>query len=235
MRALSNADCLHLWERGAGLHPLDQSLAALAMAYPEESCESLADWPLGRRNRAVAELHCACFGRNLDGQVSCPQCAGNLEFHVDARALVKTETKDHPIPEVILAGHSFRIPATRDLARAVRQSDSRMAAVALVESCRTDGGGPADWRDEDLEEIGDRMAAADPLAEIRLTFMCAQCNHQWQEDLDLGAFLWLEIESRSKRLLSEVHTLAAAYGWSEHEILSFSEPRRRVYLEMVRA
>jgi hypothetical protein len=234
MRALSSADYLRLWERAVGRHPLDQGLAALAMAHPEESFEALADWPLGRRNGALAELYCACFGRSLSGQISCPQCAERLEFHIDAQALVKTEPQD-PMPAIKFHGSSFRIPATRDLARAARQADSRMAAVALVESCRTDGAEVADWRDVDIEEIGDRMAAADPMAEIRLTFLCAKCSHQWEEDLDLGTFIWLEIAERSKRLLWEVHTLAAAYGWSEHEILSFSEPRRRLYLKMVHA
>ncbi|HUD55174.1 MAG TPA: hypothetical protein VMR02_08095 [Terracidiphilus sp.] len=44
-----------------------------------------------------------------------------------------------------------------------------------------------------------------------------------------------QIEARARRLLYEVHTLAAAYGWSEREILSLSAPRRALYLEMVRA
>jgi len=79
------------------------------------------------------------------------------------------------------------------------------------------------------------MASADPLAEIRLKFDCAECAHQWNESLDIVAFMWLEIEARARRLLTEVHALAAAYGWTEREILSLSEPRRSLYLEMVRA
>jgi len=38
-----------------------------------------------------------------------------------------------------------------------------------------------------------------------------------------------------RRLLVEVHALASAYGWSEQEILSLSDARRRLYLEMVQA
>ena len=37
------------------------------------------------------------------------------------------------------------------------------------------------------------------------------------------------------RILREVHTLAAAYGWSEAEILALSPARRRVYLELAAA
>jgi hypothetical protein len=120
------------------------------------------------------------------------------------------------------------------LANAAREAEPRTAVVQLVENCRTESGGGAVWQDEELEEIGERMASADPLAEIRLKFDCAECGHRWDESLDIVAFVWLEIEARAKRLLMEIHTLATAYGWSENEILSLSEPRRRLYLEMVR-
>jgi hypothetical protein len=136
---------------------------------------------------------------------------------------------------IVVRGRSFRLPTTRDLAKVARETEARSAVVQLVEICRTESGEAAVWQDEELEEIGERMASADPLAEIRLKFDCAECGHQWDESLDIVDFVWLEIEARAKRLLVEIHTLATAYGWSEREILSLSEPRRRLYLEMVRA
>jgi hypothetical protein len=247
MQALSNADCLELWERGFRVHPLDRGLLALGAALPEMTYESLADWPLGRRNRALTELQCVCFGRNLAGQIACPQCAEKLEFQIDVQGLLRTEAEPQAetfSPQgdeersastpIVLKGHSFRLPTTRDLARAARETEPRLAALRLAESCRVGAAEVAEWSDEDLEEIGERMTSADPLAEIRLKFDCAKCGHRWNESLDLVAFLWLEIEARAKRLLMEVHTLASAYGWSEKEILSLSEPRRRLYLEMAR-
>jgi hypothetical protein len=247
MQALSSADYPDLWERGHQLHALDRGLLALAAALPDTPQESLANWPLGRRNRALMELQCVCFGRTLQGQISCPQCAEMLEFRMDGQVLlthcgtgvppVRTAgTAVAPGTETIVAkGQSFRLPTTRDLARVMRETEPRLAAIQLVESCRVGTTEVAEWSDQDVEEIGERMAAVDPMAEIRLKFDCAQCGHQWEESLDIVAFLWMEIEARAKRLLMEVHTLAAAYGWTEKEILSLSEPRRRLYLEMVRA
>lgn len=98
-----------------------------------------------------------------------------------------------------------------------------------------DAGEMTGWKDEELEEIGEKMAAADPMAEIRLTFDCPQCERQWDESLDIASFFWAEVDSRARRLLSEVHTLAARYGWREEEILALSEPRRALYLDLVRA
>ena len=36
------------------------------------------------------------------------------------------------------------------------------------------------------------------------------------------------------RLLGEVHELASAYGWREHDVLALSPWRRQAYLQMVR-
>ena len=43
-----------------------------------------------------------------------------------------------------------------------------------------------------MEEAGEKMAAADPLAEIVLTFHCPVCEGTCQESLDLPTFLWAE-------------------------------------------
>lgn len=240
MRALSNADFLCLWENGRALHPLDQGLLAIHAAFPEFENESVADWPVGRRNRALAEVHAFHFGGTLQGWSPCPQCGEKLEFHVDGRALA-AQPQPEPTQLITIRGQSFRVPTSRDLARLGVDSDmsldSDAPAMRLLSACRVDGGEDAEqrWSEQDLEEAGEKMAAADPLAEIVLNFKCPACEGSYEESLDLPAFLWAELEALARRLALEVHTLASAYGWSENEILSLSEGRRRLYLEMVRA
>ena len=87
---------------------------------------------------------------------------------------------------------------------------------------------------QDLDAVGEQLALADPLAEIIIHFDCPVCGVSFDESLDLSAFLWAELEGQAKRLLYDVHTLAAAYSWSEAEILSLSATRREFYLGMVR-
>lgn len=234
MRALSPADFLDLWERGSRLHPVDQGLLALHAAFPEKSYNVLADWPLGRRNRALAELRGTCFGSRLQGWVSCPHCAEKLEFEMDGRALAANG--EPPIEEsIVVNGQSFRLPTSRDLALAARETDPHAAALRILQACRLESGFTPASFEEGIEEVGARMALADPMAEIPLALQCAACGNQWVEALDITAFLWAEVEARAKRLLLEVHALASAYGWTESEILSLSETRRRFYLEMVQS
>jgi hypothetical protein len=237
MRALTQSELLALWESGRGLHPLDRGLLALQAAYPETHA-SAADWPLGRRNRALAQLGSDCFGPLLRGWTDCLQCREKLEFDVDAEALAARQPRE-PGEPITAGGRTFRLPTGRDLARAAAEPDARAAAIRLVELCRLDGGAePQDqagaWAESDLDAIGEKMALADPLAEITLHFDCPACGASFDESLDLAAFVWVEIEARARRLLLEVHTLATAYGWSEAEILSLDAARRQSYLTMVR-
>jgi hypothetical protein len=231
VRAFSNSGILDLWERGIGLHPVDRNLLALGAALPETPYEDLADWPLGRRNRALAELLFSFFRPELQGWVACPQCNEKLEFQMDGRTLIGQEGTG-PEGPIAVNGRLFRLPNSRDLARAVREPDAALAALRLLESCWLEGESPSE---DDVDEVGEKLALADPLAEIRLTFHCPNCSHEWEETLDLGEFVWAKIESLAKRLLREVHALGTAYGWTENEILSLSEPRRSLYLQMVEA
>lgn len=235
MRALSSSDFLDLWERGFGLHPLDQGLLVLGAALPGTSYESLADWPLGRRNQALAELRSACFGPRLHGYTTCNRCGEKMEFEVDSLAFGRNaaDTAENFSRPISVKGRSFRLPSSRDLALAAQETDSSSAAIRIMEACRLDAAESTNWSEEDLEEVGQKMAAADPLAEIVLNLSCPACGQECNPILDIAAFLWAEIEARAKRLLFDIHALASAYGWTQNEILSLSEQRRGLYLEMV--
>jgi hypothetical protein len=235
MHALSQSDCLELWESGRTLHPLDQSLLAVRAGFPEIRYETIADWPLGRRNRALAELHCVCFGRWLRGWTACRQCGDKLEFGLDSQALVQEHAAQSPQP-VEVKGRVFRLPTSRDLAEIAAESDPSVAARRLLDHCLLLASSAApSWTDAELESVGERMAAADPLAEIRLHFQCPVCGAEFDESLDLALFLWSELEGPAKRLLLDVHAPASAYGWSEPQVLSLSQARRDFYLKMVQA
>ena len=258
MQSLSDSDLLNLWESGLRRHPLDRALLALSQGFPETTCDRLADWPLGRRNQALAELHCAYFGQTLQGWTSCASCGEKLEFGLDSRVITAEELNNDEGSQssepIVLNRGTFRLPTSRDLAKAAQENDSRLAAIRIVENCRIapprSPGTSAEhdqtsgqvleprsesWSDEDLEEIGERMASADPLAETRLTLHCPKCENDWEATLDIVSFLWAEIEARARRLLLEIHTLASAYGWTETEILSLSENRRARYVQMVQS
>jgi hypothetical protein len=213
------------------MHPIDRGLLILNATLPDVPFASLAGWPFGLRNRALAEWLCTSFGPRLDGRATCGQCSVDLEFELDVRVFLETEPADSDA-RVEAGGHAFRLPSSRDLARAACKEDPRDAVISLLEACRIDEGDLLALSEEDVEELGEKMALADPLAETRITVSCPECEAEWEEALDVTAFAWAQVESRAKRLLLDVHLLATAYGWSEADVLAVSEQRRAFYLEV---
>jgi hypothetical protein len=234
MRAPTQAELLALWEAGRSLEPLDRGVLAAHAA--SQGSENIADWPLGRRNRALAQLHCAAFGGVLSGWTRCHGCGEQLEFEFDSHSVANAELEPAERRLVTVGEWLFRLPTSRDLAVAAHETSEPAATRRLLSTCRA---GPepaaADWSEDDVRAIEERLAEADPLAEIRLHFDCPACSASFDESLDLGHFVWAKIESLAKRILRDVHLLASAYGWSESQILALSPARRSAYLEMVLA
>jgi hypothetical protein len=236
MRALSSSGLLDLWDKGSTLHPLDRGLLLLTAALPEVPLGSVADWPLGRRNRELFALHGSWFGSSLSARMACSRCEEQMEFELDCDQLMPANTAPDQQLTVVFRGRTFRVPNSRDLAFGLAdESDPEKAAIRLLESCRLASHDPASWSQEDIASLGELMAQADPGAETRIRFRCTVCGHEQDGVLDIAAFLWAEIVAHAKRLLREVHTLASAYGWSEEQVLSLGATRRAFYLEMVEA
>jgi hypothetical protein len=81
--------------------------------------------------------------------------------------------------------------------------------------------------------VAEAMGRADPQAAAEIALTCPACAHRWTVAFDAGAFLWAEIQAWAQQILRDVHTLAAAYGWNEAEILALPPARRRAYLDLV--
>ena len=232
MAKLSPDGMLELWERGAQRHPLDRALLLLAGARPGEPLPDLADVPIGRRDHALIAWRSGLFGPAMPGYVDCPACRTRLEFVLDADAL-RGEVSDAPIE---VDGLSVRRPSSRDLAEALSEDDPERAAYRLAQRCCVGREGELPTLSlEQLARIESALAEADATADIVLDFSCAHCGCVWQSAFDIGGYLWQEIEAHASRLLADIHMLARAYGWSEHEVLALGPARRAAYIGMVSA
>jgi hypothetical protein len=234
MREITQAELLSLWEAGRGLAPLDRAVLTAGMA-SRGTEGNAADWPLGKRNRVLAEFHRAMFGNVMRGFTRCISCSEQLEFEFNLEAI--SEAGREPGEQYVRVGKwTFRLPTSRVLALASQRTSESDATACLLSECLT-GADPteADWCAADVAEIETQLAAADPLAEIMLHFDCPACGASFDESLDVAAFVWAAIDALAHSTLREIHALASAYGWTESQILALSPTRRATYLEMVLA
>ena len=129
-----------------------------------------------------------------------------------------------------------------DLTVTLRPLTSRdLAAAAGLDGAEVAGflrarltGRPVDMPEEAARQIDALIEEREAAGELACRLTCPDCGADWTEYLDVAAHLWAEIEAAAHRLLHEVAEIAAAFGWSEAEIMAMSEARRAAYLDIAR-
>lgn len=247
MRALSAIDILEAWEEGEHERPLVRALTLLSRALPGSSWDELCALRIGQRDALLLSLRARTFGEQAVAYAECPACGERLELPLSIAEILAGSARpgQHADGAMTLERLGYklhlRLPDSRDLAAIADRRDAEGAAEHLFLRCvlaaERDGIGlaPAVLPAEVRTEIDRWMAEQDPLAEVRLSSRCTACAHAFLVTLDIVEFLWTEVAARAMRLTLEVYTLASAFGWHEHNILTMSPVRRQRYLELVRA
>jgi hypothetical protein len=262
MLTLSAAELLAAWDRGCQERPPYRPLTLLAAAC-DLPVESLANARIGRTDALLLLLHERTFGPWLDGLTTCPACADELHVEVAVGDLVVPDPVLLPVAErawitavesrqVASGGYELEIraPNGHDAAAAAAAADAAESAAgagirraaaraALLDRCvvaRDHEGTLVPATDLPAEVVDTAvvcMAGTDPQADVRLAVTCPTCGTSWEVPVDPGSFLWSEVEAWARRTMLEVHQLAAAYGWSEAEVLTLGPRRRQAYLELI--
>jgi hypothetical protein len=242
MRALSAVELLDTWERGFAQTPAQRALLLLAVSSGEMDIERLTQFSAGQRDAHLLALREQTFGSRLASVTACPACAEQLEFQVNAADMRATSTTNPQAPlKLTHTGYhvEFRLPNGLDLASLDPETSLQANRRSLLQRCvitarragREIGAGQLPAKVG--AAIAQRMAEADPQADVQLALTCPQCRHAWQTPFDIVSYLWTEINAWAARLLREVNWLASAYGWSEAEIVALSPWRRQAYLELI--
>ena len=227
-------ELLDLWERGTALGPVERALTLAGAA--GAAMGELRGRPYGRTNAGVLALREAMIGPDLVATASCPRCGTRVEFAVGAAGLCAEATQRDG--GALDAGEyvvDWRPPTPDDLLEAAGAAEPGWALrrrCLVVASATGDPVDPATVPAELLDRAEAAMAEADPLAEVLVGLTCPECGTAFESDLDLGSFVWAEVEARARRVLQEVDTLGRAYGWTEGDVLRLSETRRSAYLRL---
>jgi hypothetical protein len=242
-----------LWDRALGAPPVERAVDALVIGLDLDPADVDA-LAIGRRDELLLRLRVDLFGDHFDAVTKCPSCNELVEATFDAGDL---RTDEPDIPKPFLFTHSskgrceekgfksteagdwrveWRLPTSADLRAIAGSSDADTARAALVARCVLDArceGEPRDAVPESvLARVTEDMGRSDPGAEIRFELACPWCEHSWSALFDIAEFFWAEVDAATQRLLEDVGTLAAAYGWSERDILAMGPVRRDRYLEL---
>jgi hypothetical protein len=245
MRSILPQKLLEVWERNLAQAPAVRAHSLLAAACPELTSDQIATLSIGQRDVRLLALREMLFGPELESVLNCPGCNERLELSFSTTELRSGSESQPQTEEVSLnvAGYNLRLrlPNGRDVLLAGSLADADERRGQLLKSCLLSAECnevpiEADHLSaEVVEAAAQKLAEADPLAEIRIKVLCPSCSHAWKAAFDIVEFLWAEVNAWAGHILNEVHMLASAYGWSERDILTLSPTRRQFYLDMVGA
>ena len=240
MSVLTAAALLTAWEQGASQSPIQRALTLLTTTWPDRSTDDWAQASIGQRDGWLLTLREELFGSSLETVAVCPNCGEQLELTFSTQDIRAVAAVVDDALRVTAGGYEVacHLPTSADLLEIAQSSteDGRerlLQRCVQVAQCGDTAVDPATLPTEVAAAVMEAMAKADPQADVQIALSCPACRHGWSMAFDILAYLWSEIEDWARRLLREVHTLAAVYGWSERDILALSARRRRLYLEML--
>ncbi|MBN1175001.1 MAG: hypothetical protein JXA67_22775 [Micromonosporaceae bacterium] len=240
---------LTAWELGIRQGPAERALTLLSAAHVHGSSMDSAHVDVGSREVTLAGLLCQIGGGQVWGSTECCGCCERLDVPVAVDAIAALPVHEPGARFTIAVDGeevAFRLPTTADL-DAVAGLAVDEARDALLRRClglgvepeARQGTGPdtgppgtgvlAAGLVEAVEAALERIA---PAGSIRVLIGCPSCGTSTEAAVDLSVLLWAELETLALALLNDIHTLAAAYGWTEDEILRLSPARRAAYLNL---
>ncbi len=198
----------------------------------------------GDRDALALHLRRITLGDRMGCVLTCPACGKRMDLDLSASALLcppyAWEGEWHEATISRDDGrhvYRLRVPNGRDLesAASLALGDLEVLESFLLRACVTSSAGEAvgDLPAAAQGELTARLADLDPQAELIIDMACAHCAAAIQMPFDPAAFLFEELAARAEALYGEVHTLALHYHWSERDILTMPQGKRRLYLQLL--
>ena len=238
MRTPAPSELLDAWHAGSALPEQHRISPLLHIAYDEPG--DLGELSLGERDRLLIGLRELLFGETLRSLADCPGCGIALELTLPVSVL-STLPSGPSVLDVHVGDYRVECRALRldDLVDAAATGSLEAARALLVRRAvlSAERGGDQVTADElpqpIVAAVGAALAESDQLADVPVPVSCDVCGASWSGYFDIASYLWHEIDAWARRLLSEVHTLAVTYGWTETDVLALPTHRRQHYLQLV--
>lgn len=244
MKPLEACDLLSAWEKGLNQTPLQRSLILLGIAYPGTSPLQLEKLSIGQRDQQLLRLRENLFGPGFSSTAVCPNCNERLEWE-DRVERFRTGSDEEILAEKEFQLDEeayfirFRLPNSLDVEKVNSDASPGTAPQQLLLRCLIEArcsGEDCDFSDlpaSVIDSLEQEIESLDPQADVQISLNCPACSHHWVVMFDIAAYLWKEINAWAGQMLKTICRLAAAYGWSEQEILRISPVRRQLYLGML--
>ncbi|HEX7755489.1 MAG TPA: hypothetical protein VF421_09105 [Niabella sp.] len=241
MDPLTTTRLLNLWETCLPLSAARRSMYLLSVAFPGDDISSLS---VGQCNGRLLQFRQQLFGNRLPSLAVCPVCSQTAEWEQDVLDFQSGPTEPGqaigPL-DIRLDPYTvhFRLPGIADIETLKNLNTAEEKQQHLLKRCilnaykKEEVCPVSELPETIIQQIEAKMAATDPLADVRILLNCPSCGHAWEAVFDVQSYLWKELNAWARNLFKEIYTLAKFFGWGETELLAMSHQRRQLYLKMI--
>jgi hypothetical protein len=182
------------------------------------------------RDGLLAALHRGLWGDRIVSSLECSACGVMYDLAFDLSALQRRLEDGREAARVVAPrtledadGARFRLPTAGE-----EDAAAQLGAVSGRASLAAAIAGEERGTASDLDE---RLEALAPLIDVDLKAACTECDHAALARFDIQSFVLQRLLDERQGVLSEIHALASAYGWSLGEILELPRSLRRSLTE----
>lgn len=203
---------------------------------PDGAPRAARDLPVGDIDALIVALRAELLGDRLIAEGACGSCASSvdvdcgiadyLEFN-RPRPSRLAEPADQPgWWRLRRTATTFRLPTAGDVLAAAQEGGGRAALIAACVQGEASGSA--------LRAVERAMSRLAPVLRTIVRGKCPECAAPVDLDVDASGLCLAELGFLAGTVLDEVHLLAAAYHWTERDILDLPSARRTAYAERAR-
>lgn len=195
------------------------------------------------RDRLLAAVYRRTYGNRVASSAVCAACRDVFDLHFSLSDLLDSLTSSGETQSIqrqpdgtylLPDGSGFRLPTTEDELALIGLAPEDARTLLVQRSLLPSANGDLENNAEGpLPAIQSAMAAAAPLVAADLDARCPECSHLQQVHFDLQHYLLQALCNDRRRLMLDVHVLAATYGWGLNEIMGLARSQRTSLVAMV--
>jgi len=217
----------------SAIHLVDRLLVDRDGCLAPGASESLTAFD---RDRLLAAVYRRGFTDRIESTVACTACGDRFDLNFSLDQLIASLESQRSDGGAEADGYVhttdgavFRLPNGREecLAATLPQQEARgLLRKAIV----SDSSRPVS-----AAELDSLLERAAPLLDLDMDAMCPECARNQRVRFSMQTYLLESLLKERRRLVSDIHRVARAYGWSRREILELPRSERRQHVELIEA
>ena len=161
------------------------------------------------RDALLAAVHRQCWGDEINSTLTCTACAQRFDLSFMLSDMQQQFVLQRL--QTVLLPEGWRVPNARD---EIASAQEETVAQAAQKIAALSGVGA-----EQIEFANPVFEKFAPLLDVDLDATCPECGHQQQAHFDVQSFVLMRLFNERDLLISQIHIMARAYGWSINSIL----------------